>query len=94
MARSIDLYFNSGFAGSWPMQNIELYFDEYYNSASDLAEDIDWDEVVLYAIYCYDEADTSLISADFMLLRMSYKRYVKLCQKVSRNCRLFIIRNL
>ncbi len=96
MMNDINLYINSAFSGFWPLDTIEEYFDEYYNSARLLAEDIDWDEVILYAILCYDdEGDSSaLISADFMLLRMDYDKYVQLCKKIHNNCRLFIYRNL
>jgi hypothetical protein len=55
--------------------------------------ELDWDEVVLYAIYSYSE-DNSFISADFMQLRLSYSRYLELASKISDRCRLFFKSNM
>ena len=74
MARDIDLYINSAYCGFWPLSKIEEYFEEYYSEAAARAEYIDWDEIILYAVLCYDEEKQTLISADFMMLRMDYSR--------------------
>lgn len=89
----IDLYYNSVYSGFYPLDYIIRIYNEYYAEAVDLAQKIDWDEVVLYAIFSYDESTQGFVSADFMLLRMTYKRYTELCLKISKNCRLFFIRN-
>ena len=69
------------------------YGAEYEEKAEKLAEKIDWDEAVLYAILLYDSETQACISADFMLYRLDYSRYVKLCGKIAPNCRLFIKRS-
>lgn len=93
MANDVDLYINSVYCGFWSLSKIEEYFDEYSQKAKELAEFIDWDEVILFAVYNYDGEKQTFISADFMLLRMNYDRYVALCKKLSKDCRLFFIRN-
>lgn len=93
MAHDIDLYINSKFCGFWPLDKIEEYFQEYSQKAAELAEYIDWDEIILYAVLSYDEEKQTFISADFMLLRMDYSKYAALNDKVSKNCRMFFKRN-
>ncbi|MBR6669231.1 MAG: hypothetical protein IKL31_00585 [Ruminococcus sp.] len=93
MAAYIDIYKNSKYCGYTDISEINEYLSEYETNAAQMLEDLDWDEVVLYAIYSYDN-DSSLISADFMLLRLSYPQYVKLASKISKNCRLFFKSNM
>lgn len=93
MARDIDLYINSSYCGFWPLDKIEEHFEEYSAKAQHLSEYIDWDEIVLFAVFSYDGEKQTIISADFMLLRMDYSRYVKLTEKLSGDCRLFFRRN-
>ena len=50
----IDLYINSVYHGFHPIEVIENYRFEYFLKAVKKAYTIDWDEVVLYAIYSYD----------------------------------------
>lgn len=89
----IDLYINSVYHGFHPIETIESIRKEYYEKAIRKTEIIDWDEVVLYAIYSYDETTQGFISADFMCLRMNFSRYMQLCSKISRTCRLFCLKN-
>ena len=89
----IDLYINSVYHGFHPIEIIENYRFEYFLKAVKKAYTIDWDEVVLYAIYSYDAETQGFISADFMCLRMTYERYVQLCSGISKNCRLFCLKN-
>ncbi|MBQ8296185.1 MAG: hypothetical protein IJX77_00200 [Ruminococcus sp.] len=93
MARDIDLYINSSFCGFWPLDKIEEYFLEYSQKAEALSEYIDWDEIILYAVLCYDGDKQTFLSADFMLIRMDYSRYIELNSKISGNCRMFFKRN-
>ena len=93
MAAYIDIYKDSKYCGFTDIAQVDSYLDEYERNASDMLRYLDWDEVVLYAVYSYtDEQD--LISADFMLLRLSYQRYIELAAKLSKNCRLFFKSNL
>lgn len=93
MAVDIDLYLNSVYNGFWGLDTIEEFFEEYREDALELAQIIDWDEVVLFAIFCYDSETDEFISADFMKIRMNYDRYVELASKISPCCRLFFVRN-
>lgn len=93
MDYDIDLYIESSYAGFFPLDQIEERFSEYEQAAAELSRMIDWDEVILYAIYSYDQELQSILSADFMLLRMSYETYRSLYLKLSKNCRLFFVRN-
>ena len=93
MRYDIDMYVNTRYMGFFPLERIGLFFGEYFERAHKASEFIDWDEVILYAILAYDSDTQSLVSADFMILRMDYPCYVKLADKLSENCRLFIIRN-
>ena len=89
----IDLYINSVYYGFHPIETIEEFRREYYDKAAEKALMIDWDEVILYAIYSYDEKTQGFISAEFMCLRMNMMRYSMLCSKISKNCRLFCLKN-
>jgi len=89
----IDLYIDSSYCGFHSIETIENLRCEYYNKAAGKAADIDWDEVILYAIYSYNEETQGFISAEFMCLRMNYSRYAQLCSRISKTCRLFCLKN-
>ena len=89
----IDLYIDSVYCGFHPIETIDELRREYYEKAVKKAAIIDWDEVILYAIYSYDDKTQGFISADFMCLRMNSMRYYELCSKISKNCRLFCLKN-
>ncbi|HOO05028.1 MAG TPA: hypothetical protein PLH83_00785 [Ruminococcus sp.] len=93
MAQDIDLYIDSKYAGFFPLEEIEERFEEYEAEAYELSRIIDWDEIILYAIFSYDEDTQATLSADLMMLRMPYEVYQDLCMKLSKNCRLFFLRN-
>lgn len=93
MVAYIDIYKNSKYCGFTDIAQVNCYLDEYEKKASDMLHYLDWDEVVLYAVYSYTD-EQALISADFMLLRLSYPRYAELASKLSKNCRLFFKSNL
>lgn len=89
----IDLYYNSVYCGFQPLDTIMEIQHEYYEEACRRAKHIDWDEIMLYAIFSYNDEDQGFISADFMMIRLTYKRYKELCGKISRTCRVFFVRN-
>ena len=93
MYRDISLYHDQQFVGWYPLETIEDNLAEYRRNAEKLAEEIDWDECVVYSIFRYSGETQAIISADFMLLRMPYRRYLKLFSELSRDCRIFFIRN-
>lgn len=86
---NIDLYFNSVCCGTATIEKVEEYCEEYRLAALSKAEELDWSEVILYAILAYDSKTGGVASADFMLLRMPYSRYAELCGRLSGYCRLF-----
>lgn len=88
-----DLYIHSVFQGFFPLDVIEAHFDEYRSAAEELSHELDWDEVLLYAVYQYEPDGNALLSADFMLLRMPYQKYSELAEKISSTCRLFFFRS-
>ncbi len=92
-AMDVDLFLDTRYCGFYPISRIEEYFAAYEEKAESYVSQLDWDEVLLYAIYAYDKETQGIISADFMLLRMPYARYVRLCAEISENCRLFFKRN-
>ena len=89
----IDLYIDSVYYGFQTPETIERMRKLYYTAALRKADMLDWDEVILYAIYSYDSSTQGFISADFMCLRMNYDDYTELCSKISRTCRLFCLKN-
>ena len=54
----IDLYIDSVYHGFHPIETIEELRCEYYNKTAEKARMIDWDEVILYAIYSYNFVDS------------------------------------
>ncbi|MCQ2469729.1 MAG: hypothetical protein MJ100_07970 [Ruminococcus sp.] len=89
----IDLYIETVYHGFYPLYEIYERFIDYYWQAVETAKLLDWDEVVLYAIFAYNRETQGFVAADFMCLRMPYSRYVALCSKISKNCRVFCLRN-
>lgn len=94
MANDIQMYINSVFCGFWELDVIEEFFDDFHKNALQLSKIIDWDEIILFAIYNYDSEKQALISADFMNIRMNYDRYVMLANALSNDCRLFFVSNI
>lgn len=84
----IDLYINSVYMGFRRLRKIEDYLREYAKKADILAESADWDEIVLYAILLYEPDTGRLLSADFMTLKMTYKRYIRLFSAMTENCKM------
>ena len=93
MDPDIELYINSSFAGFFPFDQIAQYIEEYRDSAYELAQYIDWDEGVLYAIFSYDDERETITAIDLMNLRMSYEVYRRLGMKLAKKCRLFFFNN-
>lgn len=92
-AMDVHLYLDSNYYGSFPIDRIEAYFSRYEQNAELIRNMLDWDEVLLYAVYVYSKDNEMLLSAEFMLMRIRYDRFAKLCSTLSDNCRLFFKRN-
>ncbi|NLT09389.1 MAG: hypothetical protein GXY08_07795, partial [Ruminococcus sp.] len=56
----IELYINSKFQGFFPLHVIEERFDNARAQAEAMLPEIEWDDVVLYAILAYDEESQAL----------------------------------
>lgn len=83
------MYINTEYCGFYTLTTIEEHFDEYAEKAAEMAHLIEWDEIILYAILAYDHCTGGILSADFMLLRMPFEKYAKLCSVISDDCRMF-----
>lgn len=88
----INLFHNSVYAGFVRPETVEKSFNEYYNTAVEMAENVSWDSVILYAILEYDQNHRTIISANFMTLEISYGLYISTVRKLWNNCRLFFVR--
>lgn len=89
MTTDIELYFNSSYNGFTTIGKIEEYLEEYRLAAASQSDELEWNEIILYAVLAYDTQTGRMDSADFMLLRMPYSRYAELCDRLSGFCRLF-----
>lgn len=81
MARFVDIYRNSHYCGFTDIESLNEQFLKFEKNAEKILDYIDWDEIVLYAVYKYDNKSNSLISADFMMLRMNKEKYINLAKK-------------
>lgn len=88
----IELYIDSKYQGFFPRDVIEEHFDSAKQKAESMLPELEWDDVILYAILAYDEKTEALISADLMCLCLSRYEYSKLYRKLSKCCRLFTLR--
>lgn len=89
----IDLYIDFVYHGFYRLDDIEERFNEYKSLAEDAAKGISDNEVILFAIYAFDENTKDFIYANFMLKRLSLEHYARVCERLSKYCRLFCIGN-
>ncbi|HNZ98326.1 hypothetical protein [Ruminococcus sp.] len=89
----IDLYIDFIYHGFYRLEDIEERFDEYREMAEEAAKDLGDDEVILYAIYAFDPDTQKFIYANFMLKRLTLEHYARVCERLSKFCRLFCIGN-
>lgn len=89
----IDLYIDFVYHGFYTLDYIEERFDEYHAAAQEAAKGLADDEVILYAIYAFDENSQRFLYANFMTMKLKLEQYTKACEKLSKHCRLFCIRN-
>ena len=94
MYNDIVVYKNSRLLGLFPEKLVEDMLYEYRYSALQMAQHIEWDEIILYAICQYIPETQTTLSADLMLLRMPYRRYLEMYSTLSKDCRLFFVRSL
>ena len=89
----IDLYIDFIYHGFYPLDVIEERFDEYHAAAVEAAEGLGDDEVILYAIYAFEEDTQRFIYANFMIRKLKLDEYARVCERLSKFCRLFCIGN-
>ena len=88
----IDLYIDSSYCGFYPASVIEDFFEDYKQEAAGLLDEIEDDEVILYAVYTYSSDSEKIISANFVCYRMNYLDLVDSCQSLSDYYRLFYLK--
>lgn len=86
---TIDIYADFVYQGFWGYNKVNELFTKYSLEAENLSENIDENEVVLYAIFYYEKKSHAMITADFMNIKIDYDSYVALADKIKRNCRIF-----
>ncbi len=89
----IDLYIDFVYHGFYRLDDIEERFDEYRSMAIERSSDLEDDEVILFAIYGFEEETERFIYANFMLRRLKRDQYARVCERLSKLCRLFCIGN-
>ncbi|SEH87381.1 hypothetical protein SAMN02910265_03142 [Ruminococcus flavefaciens] len=89
----IDLYIDFVYHGFYRLDDIEERFDEYRSMAIEQSGELADDEVILYAIYGFEEETERFIYANFMLRRLKRDHYTRVCERLSKLCRLFCIGN-
>ncbi|WP_028516725.1 hypothetical protein [Ruminococcus flavefaciens] len=89
----IDLYIDFVYHGFYRLDDIEERFDEYRLMAEEQAASLEDDEVILFAIYGFEEETERFIYANFMLRRIKLDHYARVCERLSERCRLFCVGN-
>lgn len=89
----IDLYIDFVYHGFYRLEDIEERFEEYRSMAENAAKDISDDEVILYAVYAFDDKTQRFLYANFMIKKLKLEHYQRVCQRLSSFCRLFCTGN-
>lgn len=90
---TIEIYTDFVYRGFWQYNKIEQLMRKYSHEAAEMSNQIENNEIILYAILGFDKKSHALLTADFMLLRMDYEQYAELANKIHKNCRLFFKTN-
>lgn len=89
----IDLYIDFIYHGFYRLDYIEERFAEYESIAQQAADSLASDEVLLFAIYAFDAETQQFLYANFMLRKLKLDHYARVCERLSKFCRLFCIGN-
>ena len=89
----IDLYIDFVYHGFYRLDDIEERFAEYQSKAEEAAKDLGPDEIVLFAIYAFDDKSQNLLYANFMIRKLDIGHYARVCERLSGFCRLFCVGN-
>ena len=88
----IDVYVDFVYHGFFPLDNVEERFSEQQKAAKTVAEELGENEVLIYAIYTYDQESERIISVNFVTLLMSYEEYRDYCQSGDAYRRFFFVK--
>ena len=88
----IDVYVDFVYHGFFPLDNVEERFNEQLKAAEAVAEELNEDEVLIYAIYTYDQDSERIIAANFVTLLMSRVEYIDYCQSGDGYRRFFFLK--
>jgi len=72
----IDVYVDFVYHGFFTLDNVEERFSEQQKAAEAIADELAEDEVLIYAIYTYDDESERVLSVNFVSLLMSYDEYI------------------
>lgn len=92
MTSEINLYEDSHYIGFYPVDYVDIFFEQYEEYAYDLAERLSRDSVVLFAVYEYYPENQAVYSADFMMYTMPYELYAEFASAMMTTSRLFFMR--
>ena len=87
----IDLYIDFVYHGFYRLDDIEERFNEYSLMAQEAAADLAEDEIILFAIYAFDEETQRFLYANFMMRKLKLDHYARVCERLSKFCRLFCV---
>lgn len=88
----VDLYIDSVYCGFYPLEYIENRVAEYRQLAEEAAGEIDDGDVIVYAVFKYENDSEKIIYANLMTAKMTYQEYAEICQSDTEYRRYFFIR--
>ena len=88
----IDLYIDSVYFGFFPIEEIEERFEEYRESAEEYLDELNDDEVIVYAIFKYEKDSEKILYANLMTVRLTYDEYAEICRSDNEYRRYFFVR--
>ena len=88
----IDLYIDSVYNGFFPIEDIEERIEEFRELAEEAAKDANDDEIIVYAVFKYEQDSEKIVYANLMTEKLTYQEYVEICQSDDEYKRYFFIK--
>jgi hypothetical protein len=88
----VDLYIDSVYHGFYPMEYIEERFSEYKQLAEEAVDEIEDDEVIVYAVFKYERDSEKILYANLMTVKMTYQEYTEICLEDKEYRRYFFLK--
>jgi hypothetical protein len=88
----IDLYVDSIYNGFFPMDVIEEFFEEHKQEAEEMLTDANDGEIIVYAVIKYEQDSEKIIYVNLMTEKMSYQKYVEICESDDEYRRYFFVK--